>query len=105
MQYTTNDGISRNTVSVTASNAGTLVASGYTLGCTVTLPATAAVAVWFCFINESEVAATAVTAVRGIRITPGNGYFFSAQEHGWKGKIAGILESGSTAVSVEVMTW
>lgn len=91
------------TVSVDSSTAGVQVASSINGGVVVTLPSSAAVAVWFA--REEDTCSTTLTAVRGVRVTPGNGYEFLPKEDQWYGQICGILESGSTAVTVSVNPW
>ena len=93
------------TVSVTSSTAGTQIvaAPNTTGGCTVTVPAAAAVPVHVARLNGT--CSTALTAVNGVRITAGNGYDFISQEDGWGRQLCGILESGSTAVTVNVNCW
>lgn len=96
-------GASVTTVSVNSSTAGVQVASSINGGVVVTLPSSAAVAVWFA--REEDTCSTTLTAVRGVRVTPGNGYEFLPKEDQWYGQICGILESGSTAVTVSVNPW
>jgi hypothetical protein len=91
------------TVSVDSSTVGVQVVSSTNAGVVVTLPSNAAVAVWFA--REEETCSTSLTAVRGVRVTPGNGYEFLSKEDQWTGQICAILESGSTAVTVSVNTW
>ena len=91
------------TVSVNSSTAGVQVVSSTNAGVVVTLPTSAAVAVWFA--REEETCSTSLTDVRGVRVTPGNGYEFLSKEDQWTGQICAILESGSTAVTVSVNTW
>lgn len=92
-----------NTVSVDSSTAGVQIVSSINGGVVVTLPTNAAVAVWF--TREEETCSTSLTAIRGVRVTPGNGYEFLSKQDQWTGRICGILESGSTAVTVSVNTW
>jgi hypothetical protein len=95
-------GAAVSTVSVASATAGTQVVSSIARGVTVTLPSTAAVPVWVARLHGT--CATAMTAKRGVRITAGNGYEYTFDEH-WGGQLCAILESGVTAVSVEVNTW
>lgn len=99
---TVSTGATVSSVSVTSSTAGTQIVASITTGLFVTVPSDAAVAV-YCALYDG--AASSLTARRGVRITPGNGYAFIARSSGWSGQVVGILESGSTAVSVEVNTW
>lgn len=91
------------TVSVNSSSAGLQIVSSINGGVVVTLPSNAAVAVWFA--REEDTCSSVLTAVRGIRVTPGNGYEFIPRQDGWTGQICALLESGSTAVTVSVNSW
>lgn len=91
-------------VSVSSSSVGKLIVGSKVNGVTVTVPSGASVPVWFVYDNANSNCST-VTQYRGRRIAAGNGYEFLTRADGWTGAICAILESGSTAVTIEVSWW
>ena len=87
------------TVSVTSSTAGTQIVANIGAGTVVTVPSGSG-AVWFAKTNGT--CSTTLTSPIGYRVSGGNGWDFLASEDGYSGQLCGILESGSTAVSVSV---
>ena len=90
-------------VSVTSASAGTQIVSSIGGGVVVTLPSNAAVAVWFA--KTAGTCSSVLTIQSGVRVTPGNGFMFSAKDDGYTGQICAILETGVVAVSVAVNTY
>jgi hypothetical protein len=97
-------GCSKRTVNVPSSTQGKTIALGFNNALNVMVPPGAAAAVWFLFVNPEE-DANDILVPRGIRIAGGNGFTFTLENYGWAGKVGAILETGSTAVAVEVMEW
>lgn len=91
-------------VSISSSSVGKLIVGAKKNGVTVTVPSGASVPVWFIYVDANSDCST-VTQYRGRRIAAGNGYEFLTRDDGWTGGICAILESGSTAVTIEVSWW
>lgn len=90
------------TVSVDSATAGVQVVTAVGGGVTVTIPSTAAVPIWVARLDST--CSTSLTAPRGVRIAPGNGFDFLASE-GWSGGLCAILESGVVAVTASINKW
>ena len=91
------------TVSVTSATAGTQLVASIGGGVTVTLPSSAAVAVWVA--RTSGTCSSIMTSINGVRITAGNGYQFGPSEDKYYSQLCGLLESGVSAVTVYINAW
>ena len=92
----------RTRISVTSATSGTLISSTRRTSTRVQVASAAAVPVWFCDV-DSNVACSAVTVTNGcVKILAGAGYVFTIPDEGWGGPICALLDSGVTAVNVDV---
>ena len=91
------------TVAVNSSTVGVTVCDYIDNECSVQVPATAGVRVCLAPVNAGTACSAGFTTPGGRCLAANEGWTYLPREDGWIGQICGLLESGATPISVQVI--